>query len=74
MYGLDRSTTHPKFDLTRVRTHDLQVIESTFHLLSWKAKKAAPPWTGWWEGGGVGTMSKVIKNDVAMIFWYFDID
>ena len=26
----DRRTTHPKFNLTRVRTNDLQVMDSTF--------------------------------------------
>ena len=28
----DRSTTHPKFDWTRIRTHDLQIMDSTFHV------------------------------------------
>ena len=28
----DRSTEHPKFNLTGVRTHDLQVMDSTFHV------------------------------------------
>ena len=31
-YDLDRSITHPKFDWTRVRTHDLQIMESTVHV------------------------------------------
>ena len=32
-YNLDRSTTHPKFDLmTRVQTHDLKITNSTFHI------------------------------------------
>ena len=28
----DRSTTHPKFDLTGVQTHDLQIM--TVHFMS----------------------------------------
>ena len=28
-YNLDRNTTHPKFDLTGVRT--FEIIDSTFH-------------------------------------------
>ena len=33
-YDLDnsRSTTNPKFDLTGVRTHDLQIMDRTFHV------------------------------------------
>ena len=32
VYDIDRSTTHPKFDPTRVRTHDLQIVNITFHI------------------------------------------
>ena len=28
----DRSATHPKFDPTRVQTHNIQIMESTFHV------------------------------------------
>ena len=28
--SLDRSNTHSKFNLIKVRTHDLQIIDSTF--------------------------------------------
>ena len=31
-YNLDRNAMHPKFDLTWVRTHDLQIMNSTFHV------------------------------------------
>ena len=33
-YDLGKSTTYmyPKFDLKRVQTHDLQIINSTFHV------------------------------------------
>ena len=31
-YNLGSSATHPKFDLIRVRTHDLQISNSTFHV------------------------------------------
>ena len=31
-YNLDRSTTHPEFDLTRVWTHDLHILKSLFHV------------------------------------------
>ena len=31
----DRSTTHPKFDPTGVRTHDLQIM--TVHFIFWRA-------------------------------------
>ena len=46
----DRSTMHPKFDLTRVRTHDLQVM--TVHFMSlWRPAltirpSVTPAW--WW--------------------------
>ena len=29
---LDRSTMHPKFNLTRVQTNDLQIMDSTFYI------------------------------------------
>ena len=32
--NLDRNTMHPKFDLTEVRTHDLQIMDSIFHVLT----------------------------------------
>ena len=32
-YDLDKRTTHPKFDLTRVRTHDLQIMTVQFMYL-----------------------------------------
>ena len=32
-YDFDRSIRHPKFDPTGVRTHDLQIINSNFHVL-----------------------------------------
>ena len=31
-YDLDRSAAHTKFDLTEVRTHDLQIIDSICHI------------------------------------------
>ena len=31
-YDLDRSTLHPKFESTGVRAHDLQIIDTTFHV------------------------------------------
>ena len=31
-YELDRNTTHPKFDPTRVWTHDLEIMGKTFHV------------------------------------------
>ena len=31
-YNLDKSTMHPKFDLTGVRTHDLWFINSSLHV------------------------------------------
>ena len=31
-YYLDKGTTHPKFDLTGVRTHDRQIMDSTFNV------------------------------------------
>ena len=31
-YKLDISTMHPKFKPTRVQTHDLQIMDSTFQV------------------------------------------
>ena len=31
-YNLDTSITHPKFGLTGIQTHDLQIMNSTFHV------------------------------------------
>ena len=31
-YDLDRCTMHPKFDPTRVRNHDLQIMDKTCHV------------------------------------------
>ena len=31
-YDFDRSATHPKFDLTGIRTYGLQIMDSTFHV------------------------------------------
>ena len=30
-YDLDRNITHPKFNLTAIRTHDLQIMNITLH-------------------------------------------
>ena len=29
---LDKSTTHPNFDIIGVQTHDLQIMDSVFHV------------------------------------------
>ena len=34
-YGLDSSTTQPKFDPIRVRTHELQIMNCKFHEVLW---------------------------------------
>ena len=42
---LDRNMTHPKFDLTEVWTHDLQIMKSIFHapeMLSWPLGHQGP--------------------------------
>ena len=31
-YNLDRSTAHLKFDPTGIQTHDLQIMDSPFHV------------------------------------------
>ena len=31
-YSLNRSSTHPNFNPIKVRTHDLHVIDSKFHI------------------------------------------
>ena len=31
-FNFDERTKHPKFDLTGVRTHDLQIMNSIFHI------------------------------------------
>ena len=31
-YDLNKYVTHPKFDFTEVQTHDLQIMDSTFHV------------------------------------------
>ena len=45
-YDFDKSTTHPKFDLTRVRAHDIQIMNRTSHvpvtLSSWPLGHQGP--------------------------------
>ena len=41
-YDLDKSTTHPKFNLTGVWTHDLQIMDSIFHVLGMLALTTEP--------------------------------
>ena len=35
MYTLDRSATHPKFNATKIRMHDLQILDIAFYALRW---------------------------------------
>ena len=57
-----RNTTHPKFDPTGFRTHDMQVIDSTYHVPEMlilttepsEASSVMQPWRGY-----VASVSKV---------------
>ena len=47
---LDRSTMHLKLDLAGVQTHDLQIIDSTFHvpeMLVLTTESSGNSWNSW---------------------------
>ena len=42
-FALDRSTIHPKFNRTGNQTHDLQIIDTTFHVPEMLILTTEPP-------------------------------
>ena len=58
-YGLDRSTVYTKIRLTRVRAHDLQIIDGTFHVTEMFALTTEPS----------GTTSKEMHCHTILDVW-----
>ena len=46
-FDLDRITTHPKFNPTRVQTYDIQIMETTFHVPETLALTTEPSEPAW---------------------------
>ena len=66
-YNLDRSTTHPKCNTTRVWTHDLQIVDSTFYVCKMLVLTTEPSGISHFD---IVVWTLFYSDDLAVVLWW----